>query len=313
MKKVWKEVKREFEIDDAGNEKPVRVVRELDYLLWNRDRASIEFWLRVVSALAIVLTIFGLYNNSRIQNEQNAFQIRQQKALYEIGVFTKVIMGMDILSYKNPADSIWISANNEMKHELLPVIQLLKNDQLGKKLTHFILLADALYEIRELQTVEIKYRNARRRIARILFPWTGDISTRYINDKIMNGDELSLIKSEYENIVALIPKMHAIQSKWIHDLSIVRYAIDSTNTDSLYYAYNDISTDVDQTTQSADSLAELLKDGLNGSAMTSSIFFKFPLEYGGYTSELRQRIEQAMVNSKFNIIELMNRQNPLLQ
>jgi hypothetical protein len=120
----WEIITKEYSESGKGDIKLSKVVYQLKR----------EFFLKAISALAVFIAFMSLLFNLIIQRQQNKFQLIQQKALLEFGVYTNSMSNLNIVSSGGDIDSLFLRAASKLTNENIPQIMLLGNKDLTKKM-----------------------------------------------------------------------------------------------------------------------------------------------------------------------------------
>jgi hypothetical protein len=137
MSNYWRETRREFEVDINGKERLVKVTRERDFTAAHIERERWLFIFQATGSLTIVVVLIGVMVGIRNQSQQSKDQLAQQRALYEVDVYTKMIKDAHKIIAYNPRSANFIEAKNELNEEIIPCLSLLHNRALTNKVDSF--------------------------------------------------------------------------------------------------------------------------------------------------------------------------------
>lgn len=129
MKKIfekgWKEIKREYEIDEMGKEVPKYVTKEYDFTIFGRDRMYFDFIFRSFGILAKLVSLIGIAMTIRTQNKERTYELQQKKAMLDLELYLKALKNINLLLSSTFNDTIWAKARHELSTEVIPTIDLL--------------------------------------------------------------------------------------------------------------------------------------------------------------------------------------------
>lgn len=130
---MWKDVKKEFDIDSDGKEILKKVTKESTFSFLGKEKEKWEFAFRGAGILVIIFSIIGLWISLENQRRQQRFQIEQQRALLELDIYKKTVKSISqIADGTNAANE-----RDEFIYDIVPTIQILKNDSLTIKVDSF--------------------------------------------------------------------------------------------------------------------------------------------------------------------------------
>ncbi len=124
----WVETKREYEIDDQGNERVKRITREIEKPIiklswWVRNKDIIDSTVKLLGLVSISLPFFLFFLQ---QKEEN----RRQKGLLQLDVYSGVSIAVHSLISKDVAQGKLDSFKFKLFYELYPKIQFLNDTEI---------------------------------------------------------------------------------------------------------------------------------------------------------------------------------------
>jgi len=196
--KRWEVISKEFSSNEYGKLTLSKVVFQLKR----------EFTLKVISAFAVIVAFIGLIFNLYFQRKQNEFQISEQRALFQFGIYTKCMSNLIIISDGRDIDSSFIKAKNSFEDENMPQVALLGDSILMRKFFNLNNLV-ALYQYAHVLLDTVKtLTDFERTWTKGVFPDTVVLNENFILSKKLFMENSARLPegSKYEKLLRSIPK-----------------------------------------------------------------------------------------------------------
>lgn len=296
---IWKETKKEYNIDDIGNEIPTHVTKEKDFLIWGKDRVYFDFVFRSFIILAVAISIIGIAINIHIQNKQHAFDIYQKRAMFNLDIYSKAVKNINLLVNNPPNDSLWTKAKSELTNDVIPTIDLLNDDSLNTKILRFNKLADARSYYRQLIYINKISEKFYGEIQKYIFLNRGNLDKEVIQRirRVVSGyaseteEKEQIWKDQKEDIIDNLDYVH-------YPGVGETYNQGEEGLHDFWIRINNIAFDIEHMTEKK---FETIGDGL---APTPKYIYMF--------DSIDSAINVSMRNLRMNIIRLSKNNNPII-